>query len=247
MSDNLDKVKLRRENIEGVQKSFNNLEQLSTVKMLWTKVKTSIYKKKGITFIGTKDPLDVGDVIQTGNYSIKYKVVSERRLSDRGGYIYRIKRADGYNTTSQDIDGSKVGQKVRITNRRTFQQIFNDTPHGTTTSPEVVEEPPVCDETPECVAKSSEEDGGNPEVHQYRMTISAGAFAGSEVTYIDEDGAESSRTIPLSKVDTVYVFCAGYLSIKVGGQPIVSEEESCVPGGCLESPDILLERIGLCI
>lgn len=129
MSDKLDKIKLRRENIEGVQKSFNNLEQLSTVKLLWTKVKTSIYKKGIITFIGTKDPLDVGDVIQTGNFSIKYKVVSERGLSPKGGHLYRIKRVDGYNTTSHDIDGSKIGQKVRITSRRSFEQIFNDTPH----------------------------------------------------------------------------------------------------------------------
>lgn len=144
MSDNLDKVKLRRETIEGVQKSFNNLEQLSTVKLLWTKVKTSIYKKKGITYIGTKDALDVGDIIQTGNYSIRYKVIKEVRLEDRGGYIYRIIRVDGYNTTSQDIDGSKVGQKVRVTSRRSFDQIFNDTPHKSKNYPDYEKPNEVC-------------------------------------------------------------------------------------------------------
>lgn len=246
MSDKLDKIKLRKDVIEGVQKSFNNLEQMSTVKLLWTKVKTSIYKKSFITLIGTKDALDVGDVIQTGDYSIKYKVVSERGLSDRGGYLYRIKRVDGYNTTSQDIDGSKVGQKVRITSRRSFEQIFNDTPHGTTTQPEPVYDRPVCEEEKDCVPKINPNRAQEEkEFYQYRLTVAAGAFA--EVTYINEEGVAESFIIPQSELTQEFVFCAEYLSIKVEGQTIVAETETCPDNNCLEDENIILERIGLCI
>lgn len=245
MSDNLDKVKLRRETIEGVQKSFNNLEQLSTVKLLWTKVKTSIYKKKGITYIGTKDPLDVGDVIQTGNYSIKYKIIKEIRLEDRGGYIYRIKRVDGYNTTSQDIDGSKAGQKINVVSRRTFEQIFNDTPHGAKNYPDYEKPDPACPEEQCCEPKdSSTSTTGNPEVYNYRLIV--GARRSYTVNYVDENGEGQELFVPVSKTDQEFIFCALFGSIEIGGETLVAATETC-PDTCTTPSGVTLESIGLCI
>ena len=121
-----DKIIMRSNRLQGVQKSFNNLEMVSSVRVTVTKLTSKIFKKKGIAYIGTREPLSVGDVIQVGNFSILYKVVKHQSKTEDKGNVYRIKRVDGFNITGLDIDGTEVGQKVIIKNRRSYQDIFND-------------------------------------------------------------------------------------------------------------------------
>lgn len=121
-----DKIIMRSNRLQGVQKSFNNLEMVSSVRVTVTKLTSKIFKEKGIAYIGTRESLSVGDVIQVGNFSILYKVVKHQSKTDDKGNVYRIKRVDGFNITGLDIDGTEVGQKVIIKNRRSYQDIFND-------------------------------------------------------------------------------------------------------------------------
>jgi len=102
--DNQDKIILKRSELPGVDMSLVDLEMVSTVKILISVVKKPIFKIKGATFIGTKDQLDKMDVIQVGNLGIKYRVVKLQKMTDREGYIYRIRRMDGSSTTILDIE-----------------------------------------------------------------------------------------------------------------------------------------------
>ncbi len=83
-----------------------------------------IWKKSSMAFIGVKQNMLPGEVIRVGNLGIKYKIVSVVSR-DEDGFHYRIKRVDGASITSLDIDATKKGDKVKIVNRRTFQQEIN--------------------------------------------------------------------------------------------------------------------------
>ena len=47
-------------------------------------------------------------------------------MAPKGGNIYEIVRVDNASITNFDIDATKKGQKVKIKNRKSFQQMFND-------------------------------------------------------------------------------------------------------------------------
>lgn len=127
------KIVMKTTILEGVDMSVNNLEMFTSVRIRWTKVTHTMTKKSGVSFLGTKEQLLPGDIIQVGNLGLKYKVVALKKLEDKPqGYIYRVKRVDGASITSLDIDNILVGQKVEIVSNKTFQQIFEqhpDVPH----------------------------------------------------------------------------------------------------------------------
>ncbi len=102
----------------------NDFSLLSSVKIAITKIVLPMYKEGKHTYIVVKDQLDVRDIIELGDYSILYRAMHLKKLNPRGGYVYRIKRVDGFNITSQDIQGTHIGGKVKIKNRRSFQQMF---------------------------------------------------------------------------------------------------------------------------
>lgn len=120
-----DRIVIKRYELPGVDMSLNDFEIVGTVKIGWTKVTKKMWKKNGKTFIGTKDQLDDGDVIQVGNMEIKYRVVKLETISDREWFIYRIIRVDGSNIVGIDLDNVEVGMKVKIVNRKTFEQLMN--------------------------------------------------------------------------------------------------------------------------
>lgn len=124
-SEDQDKIVIKRYEFPGVDMSINDFEMLSSVKIGVTKVTKKMYKKWKQTFIGTKDQLDDGDVIQVGNMELKYRVLKHNKITDREGYIYRVRRVDNANTTGLDIDNIEVGMKVLIVNRRTFDQLMH--------------------------------------------------------------------------------------------------------------------------
>ena len=109
---------LRTERLEGVDKTLFAYEQFQSVPIVKTKVTIPMYKSENILLIGTKEKLNVDEVIEVGDYKIKYRVVSFRKMTIKGG-LYRIKRVDGANATQLDLDGATKGKKVTILNRNT--------------------------------------------------------------------------------------------------------------------------------
>jgi hypothetical protein len=110
----------------GFDYSFNNLEMLSSVKMVWNTITKPIFKERSRAFIGLKEFMDDGDVIQAGIYDKLYRIVKFEKMDPKGGNIYEIHRVDNASITEFDIDATKKGQKVKIKNRKSFQQMFND-------------------------------------------------------------------------------------------------------------------------
>lgn len=109
----------------GLDMSTHDLSLMSSVRVAWTVVTDKMFKKGSRTFIGLKETLNPGEVIQTGNLKVKYKIVNMESISKSGWFLYCIKRVDGNYIASIDIDNSNVKDKVRITNRRTFNQLMN--------------------------------------------------------------------------------------------------------------------------
>lgn len=120
-----DKTVIKRYELPGVDMSLSDFELLSTVKRKVTKVTKKMYKKSYLTYIGIKEQLSGGDVIQVGNMGIKYRVLKLQKVTDREGYIYRVKRVDNASTTILDMDNIEVGMKVLVVSRKTFEQMLN--------------------------------------------------------------------------------------------------------------------------
>lgn len=107
----------------GIDRSIVDFDTVTSVKVARSKVLLSIYKKGAIAFIGIKDGLAAGEVVQTGDLGFKYKVIGPAiKMLPTGGFLYRIKRVDGANITLTDINASHIGDLVKIKNRRSFQQ-----------------------------------------------------------------------------------------------------------------------------
>lgn len=120
------KIILKRDNLPGVDLSVLDLTLLGSVKVRVSKVTKTMYKEHSLTFIGTRDMLNKGDVIQVGNLGLKYRVLKLSKVTDREGYIHRIKRVDNGSTTITDLSNVSVGQTIMIVNRKTFEQIFEE-------------------------------------------------------------------------------------------------------------------------
>ena len=246
-----DKIIMRSNRLQGVQKSFNNLEMVSSVRVTVTKLTSKIFKEKGIAYIGTRESLSVGDVIQVGNFSILYKVVKHQSKTDDKGNVYRIKRVDGFNITGLDIDGTEVGQKVIIKNRRSYQDIFND--FGDFNEPPCEPEKDLmCGyEEKECpiipAAQPTPEPEPTPQIFQYALTVpSISSAGGGTFSYIDETGTPREYIIPFTRLPSQIIFCAEYGSTKFNGSPYYASNEPCPTPPCSAVADLTLERVGDC-
>ena len=111
--------------LEGVDMSLNDLSLFSSVRVAWTTVTDEMTKPGKRAFIGIKERLSPGEIIQTGMLKTKYKIVNCEKTAESGWFLYCIKRVDGNPIGAIDITNSKAGDKVRITNRRTFKQLMN--------------------------------------------------------------------------------------------------------------------------
>lgn len=238
-----DKVILKKPAQPGVDMSITDFTFVSSVKVNWTKVTKLMYKNKYLTFIGTKDQLDVLDVIQVGNLSLKYRVVKLEKMTDREGYIYRIRRIDGGSTTSTDLDAIKVGQKVSIVNRKTFDQMINYA--------ESMREP--AEETCECVEEesckicadkpfipSASTSYISPEYNQYNLTIPGLTYSTFELKYLLDTGVYETQILDNQDKEPIQViFCATYGTITFDGVLKFGENESCPSvNPCIINPDL---------
>ena len=122
-----DENEIRRQlSLPGIPLHLHDVMQVSTVRVHITKVVEKMYKKHGITYIGIKEGAESGEVIQTGNLGLKYRIIGlTKKVLPIGGYRYRIKRIDGANITQLDIDAVSVGDKVKFKSRRTFIELMN--------------------------------------------------------------------------------------------------------------------------
>lgn len=125
MEDKNEKVIVKSYAQPGIDLSVVDLTLVSTVKPRFTKVTKLMYKEKWFTYIGTRDQLDVHDVIQVGCLKLKYKVQKLEKMTDREGYIYKIRRIGDHNTTTVDLDNVELGGSIHIVSRKTFDQMFN--------------------------------------------------------------------------------------------------------------------------
>jgi len=109
----------------GVDKSVNDLTMLHTVRIATTKVTKTIFKKGSTTFIGLKDRLIKGDVIQVGTYERKYRIFDLVKVSDIEGLIYKIRRVDNKPTSSVDLELVLLGDSVKILTVVTKNRLFD--------------------------------------------------------------------------------------------------------------------------
>lgn len=123
MSDN---IKFKSHSRGGFDYSFNNMEMFSSVKMIWNVTTSKIFKKNGATYVGMKEFLDDNDIIELGTFRLLYRVVKRVNMHIPKGVPYQIERVDGEMVTQFDIDASKEGQRVRIKNRKSYKQMFED-------------------------------------------------------------------------------------------------------------------------
>ncbi len=121
-----EKITFKAKNRGGFDYTFNNLETLASVKMIWNETTTAIFKENGIAYIGMKECLDNGDIIELGTFKVLYRVVHHKKVDVKLGNIYQIVRIDKSTITAFDIDNTFPKQRVRIKNRKSFETIFKD-------------------------------------------------------------------------------------------------------------------------
>lgn len=110
----------------GIDKSIVDFDQMHTVKPAITFVTHAMYKRNGITYLGLKQSVAPKEKIQIGMFPSTYSIVGQARGKlIKDGYLYRVKRTDGFNIVQLDLDNAVVGAKVKIKNRRTFRQLIN--------------------------------------------------------------------------------------------------------------------------
>lgn len=210
MADN-NKLIIKTESFPGVDLSVVDLTLVSSVKVGITIVKKVMYKKWGKTFIGVRDQLDAGDVIQVGSLGLKYKVQKLVQLTDREGYIYRVRRVDDANTTQLDIDAIVLKDKVRIVSRKTFEQLMN----YACSQRQSISIPTTVDEncTEVCYTKSPATINGNPAAPPYTNTcmqyniIIPGGVGDRFLRFMNCQGQFEESVLPDSKSDSQVIIC----------------------------------------
>lgn len=120
-----DKIIIKRVRLEGQDLSLIDFRQVASVPMSVIKVSGPMFKKGLQTFITLAEGVEPGDIIQVGNYGIKYKIVKFAKMTVKGR-LFRVIRVDGFNITQHDIDGIKIGQKARVVSRKSFTQLFEE-------------------------------------------------------------------------------------------------------------------------
>lgn len=214
-SDEINKIILKSEHLPGVDLSVLDLRLVSSVKVGITKVTKPIYKVGKLTYIGVKEKLDNGDVIQVGNRALLYKVRRHKKADDKYWNIYEIKRIDGSFTTSLDMEATKVGQKVRIVSRQSFEQIFNwacfqreENPVPTTTCGDDAE---PCEDKEQSFTYDPPEADPNIEVpptcDQYNITFPPTATIGKGMTFLNCDGEIETLNFPATKFEYQVIIC----------------------------------------
>lgn len=214
-NDDKKKIILKRDALPGVDMSISDFTQVHTVTVVWTNVTKKMYKKYKQTFIGIKEKLNAGEVIRVGSIGLLYRVIKLTEYTEKEGFIHRVQRVDGASTTATDIDAIEVGDKVKITNRRSFQQKLNyaqslrDGFSEEDCGCECEEEyPELCADKPFVPSSRTSLDDGEPvkKCNQYKITIPPGT-GDRRTEYVDCSGIQQIVEHPNSKFDVYLMIC----------------------------------------
>lgn len=250
-----DKIIIKRVRLEGEDLSLIDFRQVASVPMSVIKVTGPMFNTGTQYFITLSEGLEPGDIVQLGNYGIKYKIVKFSKMTVKGR-LYRIIRVDGYNITQFDIDGVSIGQKARVVSRKSFTQLFEEAYGDMKDFPEACEpcypeNTGVCERKP-LVGVRKQED---PVVYLYSMTVPR-SFDTEYllVTYKNQSGVtESIGPLSASKADRKFTFCAEYGTIEWSNlsnptpKVFAAFNEDCPTTVCNSPIKIVLEDLGDCI
>lgn len=114
MSADKEKIILKTDRLEGVDKSIYDYTQIHTVPIVVTKITKSMYKKGKSTFIGLQERVIEGEVIKVNASQITYRIMKAVKLDPHYGAIYKLLRTDGSNIVQLDLDAAMKGNKVKI-------------------------------------------------------------------------------------------------------------------------------------
>lgn len=114
-NDKNKKIIIKTQRYDGVDKSLNDNEYLHSSPVAVSEVTKLMYRVGTHVYIGVREHLNVGDIIQVGSFDIKYRVMWFKQKTEKDGNIYRIKRVDDNSITKLDMDGVKLCDRVSIT------------------------------------------------------------------------------------------------------------------------------------
>lgn len=224
-NDDKKKIILKRDALPGVDMSISDFTQVHTVTVVWTNVTKKMYKKYKQTFIGIKEKLNAGEVIRVGSLGLFYRVIKLTEYTEKEGFIHRVQRVDGASTTATDINAIEVGDKVKVTNRRSFQQKLNYAQSLRDGFSEDCdcdceeEYPELCADKPFVPStRTSLEEEVVKKCNQYQITIPSG-FGDRRTEYIDCDGNLKIVEHPGSKFDTFIQICTLEDPVYIGYEP----------------------------
>lgn len=120
-----EKLIIKSEPLRRINYTYSDLYDVASVPVKRTVVTKLMTKVKLVTYLGVKERLNDGDVIRVGNLGICYRVKKHHKATDKNGNIYVLKRLDNAFVTSLDINAIKLGDKVEILNRESFEQLFD--------------------------------------------------------------------------------------------------------------------------
>lgn len=125
MENDPQKIVFKSTRLPGVDKALVDFEVVSTTPICMTRVLTNMFREKSRVYIGLTERIMAGEVVQIGQFKIKYKIVKgiTGYLSKPKGYLYQIRRADGNIITDTDINAVEVGKFAIIKSRRGTNQI----------------------------------------------------------------------------------------------------------------------------
>lgn len=111
-----EKIIIRSESLQGLDLSIYDYSYAFSNKIAWTVVVKAAYKMNGKSFIGLKDNLNVGDIIQSGKSCVMYKVMKFEKMEEKYR-LYKIARTDGHSFVDTDINNLTEKTKLKIKNR----------------------------------------------------------------------------------------------------------------------------------
>ena len=118
MSADKEKIILKRDRLDGVDKSIYDYTQVHTVPIVRATITKQMFKKGKNTYIGLNERVVQGQYIRVNNSRIVYRVMKVERLDPHYKNIYKILRSDGSNIVQLDIDAAMKGSKVSILRMR---------------------------------------------------------------------------------------------------------------------------------
>ena len=111
-----EKIVIRSESLPGLDLSIYDYSYAFSNKVAWTTIVKKPYKKYGKSFIGLKDNLNVGDIIQSRKSCMMYKIQKFVKMEDRYR-VYKIARTDGLPFVDTDFRNLTEKTKLKIKNR----------------------------------------------------------------------------------------------------------------------------------